>query len=306
MKAPAMLFWGEVALVSNNSCKKDSLPVKTKSKKMHNSLQKLCRSKRVSPGLSASATIEAVAVFSIIILFFISIIWFIELFKIHSAIGSELNSIGTEMVAYSYPYYMLISDEDDEAKQDIFDLAMKVGWTEGYVRNRLMKLPEARKIRGMTTLLSDLSQENEIDIVVTYYAEPIIDIPGINWVIMSNHFFSKCYSGYDGENAQNEEMVFITPQGEVYHTSLSCRVLISTVENISIADVKDKRNEDGAIYYPCEYCSFEGFGETVYITKYGNRYHSKSDCSELKTDIYEIPLSEAGDRRKCKFCSSSE
>ena len=107
--------------------------------------------KRISPKLSASATVEAAMILPFIILFFVSIMWFIKLFHIHNEIGAKLNLIGNEMVAYSYPYTLLKSKAgvDDE----LTDLALSIGWTELYVKEQIMDLSVSSKIDSLTTLL---------------------------------------------------------------------------------------------------------------------------------------------------------
>lgn len=258
--------------------------------------------KRISPKLSASATVEAAMILPFIILFFVSIMWFIKLFHIHNEIGAKLNLIGNEMVAYSYPYTLLKSKAgvDDE----LTDLALSIGWTELYVKEQIMDLSVSSKIDSLTTLLSDHSKEDAIDIVVTYSVKPPLDIPGIPSVILTNHFYSKMFVGYNRKETESDELVYITQTGSVYHTSLDCRALKYKVNSVKSSDISNKRNESGAKYYPCEKCSQYGFGNLVYITEYGTRYHSDKKCSELKVNIYEVPLSSVKDRHKCRFCET--
>ena len=256
--------------------------------------------KRISSRLSAAATVEAVLIFPLIIFFILSVVRMFELFYIHSSIGAELNNIGREMVAVSYPYRYITDGKLETG--DITDSVVSGIWSEMYVKGRLNKLPASEKIASMTTLLSDFGEKDDIDIVVTYYVEPIIKLPGIRSVILTNHFYSKAYTGYAGSDTESEEKVFVTRTGKVYHTSLSCQGLKTTIEAVGHSEIDDLRNEDGSKYYPCEKCDPSETEGIVYITPYGNRYHSSDRCSELKIDIFEIPLSEVGDRHKCKYC----
>ena len=259
--------------------------------------------KRISPRLSASTTVEAAMILPFIILFFISIMWFINLFHIHNEIGASLNLIGNEMVAYSYPYSLLKSDAGIDG--ELTNLALKVGWNELYVKERISELDVSSKIDSLSTLLSDYSKEDAIDIVVTYSVNPPFDIPGIPAVILTNHFYSKMFVGYGGKETETDQLVYITPTGSVYHTDLDCRALKYKVISVKSSDISKERNESGAKYYPCEKCSGSGFGDQVYITEYGTRYHSNKKCSELKVDVFEVPLSSVKDRPKCKFCEKS-
>lgn len=109
--------------------------------------------------------------------------------------------------------------------------------------------------------------------------------------------------GGDGEEA-SEEYVYITPYGEVYHKSEDCVYLQPSVRAAAWKDVAGLRNSSGGIYYGCERCGKSGLGQTdtVYITTYGDRYHTSRTCPGLKRTISKIPLKEAGDRRACGKC----
>lgn len=254
---------------------------------------------RTSFKLPAAATVEAVSIFPAIILFFVSLVWFLRLFYIHSEIGSELTLIGNEMVACSYPYYAVTGDITDSS--EVIKLAEQVGWSEGYVKKKIEKLPVYADITGMTTLLSNFKEEGAIDLKLTYYVEPKIMIPGIKGIFLTNHFYSRMYTGYEGKEISDEEMVYITRTGRVYHTDLNCRGLKITIKPVLFSRLQYERNESGSKYYPCEKCMKEECG-MVYVAPHGNRYHSTKSCSELKVDIFQVPLSEAGGRRKCLFC----
>jgi len=257
--------------------------------------------KRISSELSASATVEAAMIFPLIIFFFMSIIWFMNLYYIHSEVGARLNLIGNEMVSLSYPYHIFINGDDNK---DIKDLIISVGWSELYVKSELQKLDVYDRIESMTTLLSDFLAEDAIDIVVTYSIQPIIPIPGIPEVILCNHFYSKMYTGYSGKETSVDKTVYITKSGSVYHTDLECRALKCDIHRVRFSSLDTIRNLDGSKYYPCKKCQNTGFDNTVYITDYGNRYHSTGRCSELKLDIFEVPLSLVNGRHKCRFCGN--
>lgn len=260
----------------------------------------LSNHKRISLKLSASATVEATLIFPLVILFFMSVIWIVDLFYIHSTIGFELDSVGKELVSYSYPYKMYI--QGGEESGELNGILSSVGWNEGYVKSRLNKTEVSTRVSSLTTLLSDFSSD-DIDIVVTYFVEPILKIPGVDGVFLTNHFFSKPYSGYSkGRATESDKRVYVTRTGSVYHTSLNCRSLKTTIISVAYDGVSAKRNEAGSKYYSCELCGRGNHGSVVYITPTGNRYHNSASCSELKTDIFEICLSEAGGRGKCKYC----
>lgn len=266
------------------------------------SVLKSIPNKGTSPRLYGSATVEAVCIFPIVIFFFISIIWMMDLFLIHSVIANVVNSTGNEMVAYSYPYEsFLIGNSNTEVTK----LALQAGWKEGYLRGKINGLNVSKRISGLTTLLSNVS-EGEIDIVVTYFVKPYIAIPGLNGVLLTNHFYSKAFVGYNLKETMSEEMVYITRTGSVYHTRLGCTALTVSPSEVSFDSVSKERNESGSKYYPCTFCNATENNGQVYITPFGNRYHASPNCNQLDIDIYEVPLSSVEGRPICKYCEKGE
>ncbi len=119
----------------------------------------------------------------------------------------------------------------------------------------------------------------------------------------------RSWTGYTGESFQaggKEELVYRTPEGEVYHRSRDCTYLRLTIRAVTSAELSDLRNESGGKYTPCEYCvRKQQAGVLVYITDYGNSYHNKSTCQGLKRTIMAVPLSQVGGLRSCSRCGGS-
>ena len=113
--------------------------------------------------------------------------------------------------------------------------------------------------------------------------------------------------GESEENEQEEDrIVYITEEKVVYHLSLSCPSLNLVITSCALSDVSKKRNKGGGKYYPCERCAKGKKPEIVFISKDGDRYHYKRNCSGLKRTINEISLREASKtRRACKRCGKN-
>ena len=99
---------------------------------------------------------------------------------------------------------------------------------------------------------------------------------------------------------QQSAWVYITPTGSAYHKSRSCTYLDLSVRPVGRLQVGSDRNASGERYRPCEHCT--GSGNTVFITDYGNRYHSSLTCSGLKRTIQMVHLSEVEGRHPCQKC----
>ena len=118
----------------------------------------------------------------------------------------------------------------------------------------------------------------------------------------------RAWVGYTGESFQNsaeEELVYITPDGSVYHRTRDCTYLRLSIRQLSYENLTDERNLSGGRYTACEYCVRRGWsGGIVYITDHGTSYHSSIGCQGLKRTVMAVPLSEAeaGGRSCCSRC----
>ena len=107
------------------------------------------------------------------------------------------------------------------------------------------------------------------------------------------------------EEEEEEEYVLITETGKCYHYDYSCPALNIRPTAVAFKDVGAKRNDNGAKYYPCEFCALnKGEAVTCYITPEGDRYHFDGTCQGLKRTISKVKISEVGKRRECKRCQA--
>lgn len=135
-----------------------------------------------------------------------------------------------------------------------------------------------------------------------YYSYGIHNIFFNSDIKLHNRFISKIWNG-DTEEGEQEEYVYVTKNGKVYHSSINCSYLKRSIKGISGSDLSNERNSSGGKYYPCDICiKSKKKLPIVYITVYGTAYHRLSNCSALVRDIERIPISEVGDRGKCTKC----
>lgn len=106
----------------------------------------------------------------------------------------------------------------------------------------------------------------------------------------------------DGED--EDDIVYITLNGSVYHKSRDCTYLKPSVKSADGSRILEFRNADGGKYYACSKCmkNKKTNNITVFITEYGNRYHSKKDCSKIKRTVLTVRLSQVKDKRACSKC----
>jgi hypothetical protein len=108
------------------------------------------------------------------------------------------------------------------------------------------------------------------------------------------------------ETDTDKEYVYVAKNGTVYHTTTGCTYLSRNITKASIDEIGDLRNSSGGRYYACEYCCKDEELTTVYITEYGDRYHSSKSCSRLERDVSKITKDAATQRglRACSKCGN--
>lgn len=170
--------------------------------------------------------------------------------------------------------------------------------------NMNMKLHKAAKEMAVTAAtLDSLGPDECVDFIYPYQAKPFAAVVGFSEFTMFSRMRTRIWTGYDNEEAgeEGEELVYITEYGEVYHRSKSCSYLKLSIRAVGLRYISELRNADGACFYACEECGSQ-CTNTVFVTSYGNRYHSTLQCSGLKRTITAIPLSQAVGRAPCIKC----
>lgn len=144
-----------------------------------------------------------------------------------------------------------------------------------------------------------------LELKVTYQVRLPIPAFAAGEVNMEESMRMKGWNGYIGFGLgqENEETVYVTENGMVYHRNYHCNYLELSIRMVPYGEVEHLRNESQGKYHACERCVHGGAANEVYITEYGERYHNSLSCSGLKRTIYAIPLTEAVGKGACSKCS---
>ncbi|MBO5197516.1 MAG: hypothetical protein J6B85_03235 [Lachnospiraceae bacterium] len=158
-----------------------------------------------------------------------------------------------------------------------------------------------------------LSEQQCSEIVLSYRIELPFGIGKAAGIPVVQRIKVKSFTG-EGEmiqagssNAQKETeiQVYVTESGQVYHTSKECTYISVSIAPKRLKQMEEVRNESGQRYRQCSYCIQDASGSSwVYITKYGDVYHMKMSCSQIKREVKTLTFSEAKDRyRVCSKCA---
>lgn len=262
------------------------------------------------PSAEGSITVETAIVLPLFLFFCIQIISMINLFQIHSTVQAALHQETARLAMQAYAFDRPGADAESSAvhfAEDVY-LRSKVIDRAGkaYLDRSMIKGGSG----GIHVLYTGTENGQEtVDTVLSYRVEPIVKILGFSGFSMKNSCHMKAWTGYvlsenaaDGEG--NDELVYVTETGSVYHKNRNCTYLALSIRSVKRESVSGLRNETGAKYYPCEKCGADA-GSTVFLTEQGNRYHSSLACNGLKRTIYTVPISEAGGRGPCSRCSDT-
>lgn len=144
-----------------------------------------------------------------------------------------------------------------------------------------------------------------LELRVTYQVRLPIPVFPAAPVNMEESMRMKGWNGYvrSGFGQEDEDTVYVTENGMVYHRDYHCNYLELSIRMVSYDEVNGLRNESHGKYHACESCVHGGAADKVYVTDYGDRYHNSLSCSGLKRTIYAVPMSEAVGKGACSKCS---
>ena len=162
------------------------------------------------------------------------------------------------------------------------------------------------KTKGIDLCKSKLSKTETIDLIASYSLKFPYDIFGLGEIPMEERALVHKWTGYQipfhaDYQDREEQYVYVTPNGTVYHLVKECTHLKLTIRETTIEQVKKERNTSGGKYKGCEKCYKKGT-EKIYITTTGDRYHSSINCSGLKRTIQMISILKVGSRTPCSRC----
>lgn len=258
--------------------------------------------------IKASMTIEACLVLPFFLFAFLNIISIVEIYRLQGNMSAAMHDTAKRMAVYGYEYRQIRGGSAGAAES----LGLTYLYAAGSVRTKLGEAyldnsPLAGGASSISWLRSSVMRSDDcIDLVAEYCIEPPAAVVGYQPRVLYNRIRTRAWTGYDNaahgaDGIADDKIVYITQDGSVYHRSRDCGYLKLSIAAVDRNFLDTQRNQDNAKYYPCGECG-GSCGNIVYITNYGNRYHSTLGCSGLKRTIMAVPISEAGGRSACNKC----
>ncbi len=247
-----------------------------------------------TPLCTGSYTLEAAVVIPLIAGFWLFLLFFFRVLMVQTCVYSALS--------YSSRRTAAIASELESP-------AASLGTAELFFRENIGRQDVVDRyveggLWGISLLTSECSGEY-IDLKACYRVKFPIGFFQIKGITIFQESKSKKWTGQPVEPDEQLTYVYVTEYGEAYHMSKDCNYLDLSIRAVEAAQIAGLRNQNEHKYYPCELCAAEiSNAEKVYITSYGESYHSSISCGGLKRTIYLIRLSEVGTRHPCKKCAA--
>ena len=162
---------------------------------------------------------------------------------------------------------------------------------------------------GIEVIFSLNPADRNIDVALRYELKLMYNIFGINNIPVIARAVISRWSGVTRIEQSDEGVdedtscVYITKNGTVYHIYKDCTYLSIKLTRVKYGEIGDKRNSSGGKYCPCSVCcKNKTVMEYIYISKYGECYHSDNKCKKIYHNITEASPEEVKDRTLCSKC----
>ncbi len=269
---------------------------KIKYKRILTSSEKNCLNPKETPlcnlRLKASYTVEAAFILPISLMMVVFFLYFFRVLYVQWGVDYTLNKTARQHAA-------LITDNDEESGLVIIGQCRALIVSMDRVNSEIIG-----GILGLDFSESEFDK-NYVNLVCNYRLKNPITLFGKKTIKMSSVAVSRKWVGYDPlESEDAGEYVYVTKYGQAYHRSLSCPYLKPSIHALSANIVGDSRNISGGKYKSCPLCKGKKNLGTVYITDYGDVYHSSLNCSALKRSVNRIKLEDAGSYHACGKCGN--
>lgn len=270
----------------------------------------------------ASMTIEAALGLTFFLLFIVSVCQLFLVMELQLHMQRALEQTGNEAAGYSYvssqiPIWesesQLISRIEEYLLTELNEEALRLRLASMLAGDGLVESLVEGGANGVSLAGSSLrNNDHRIRLALSYRVRLPVTLMGFPSIELHQQSYRYAWLGdaepeaKEGQDGQEEPMVYVTQNSQVYHLTASCTHLRLSVREVAAGSVEALRNDNGAKYYACELCHPDGTEAALYITGDGNRYHGSRECGGIRRNVTAIPLSQVEGRRPCSRCGQTE
>lgn len=267
------------------------------------------RKERYSLQQRGSLTVECAFVLPLFFLAAVILLSALDLYRVQCILITSLSQSAKELGMYA-----ACVDSDSSSPVGKVSSAVCITYASADVQKRL-KAENLTGIVGKRKGISLLESGYRNGIVslkaIYFYKSPFSLLPG-RGIKVTAAASAQAWIGYNGnrygDSGQNrEEMVYVTDNESVYHTSSDCTHLKLSVTTASKGSIGNKRNAYGEKYAPCQKC-MKGHEKDsyFYISEKGDCYHSDNTCGGLTRHVRLVKQSEAKELQSCRRCQGKQ
>lgn len=258
----------------------------------------------------ASLTVEAAFVLPICVLLFVCILSIFRIYYTQLCLDKAMCNVTGILCMQGYATQKDASTEQIEAEDDRYWIdVLETAEVAVLLRTKIDQTVLNYISGGTAGLVCHCNiGDQEVSLCAAYFVTLPISYFGKRTFLIRKEITGRIWSGYSyAATETDEDIVYITPTGEVYHRSQDCTYLQTKLKAVGKYEISILRNADGGKYYACESCTKEQPTQVIYyIAEYGNRYHTGKNCTAIERTIISIPITEVGGRRACSKCGGSE
>lgn len=248
--------------------------------------------------LPAVFTLEAAIIFPLMASFFVSILFFFRVLQVELEVQKALCDTGRQLAVY------LAASENGATE----DLAIAQGlFLSEVAASETVDAYVSGGGLGISLLHSEFS-EDEIHLIGRYGIRLPIRLFWSQELQMEQRTVCRKWTGWNetSGNETQDDWVYITETGGVYHSSSTCSHLELSIQSVSQDQVQYMRNQNGSRYRSCEQCGQTGntWGR-VYITNQGDCYHRDLNCSGIRRTVLMVRMSDVEGWRCCSRCAGT-
>lgn len=267
-------------------------------------------------GKKASLTVEAALVTPLFIVVVLAFCFFFRLMQVENMLQDAISRTAEDIASYGYAYSCLdaVAEKDFDKILSGIPLASTAfrllsNYADDYAIKMLSSryvnkdlLEKGRVVDGWDGISFSKSSLNDVDNCVSVLISYKVEFPFVSKIFPTLTVSQKASAGqFSGrisiknpeQDTSDATIVYVTPNGTVYHTFRDCTHLCLSTETVGFSEMGTLRNYKGGKYYPCEQCvRGKKTPDSVYIYYYGDRYHYKSDCISLRRTVIETMLGE--------------